>query len=358
MDLKNTLGLLALCATPLLAQAQSCASPNADGDYILGEAQGEASAMHWLTGLVWKRCSEGQTFSNGQCTGTALQKSWNAWADTEHQLLPQSFAGQSNWGINTSLSQNLLVSGAWRMAYLVESLLIAQSCSSAPFVNPTVFPNAPASVVWSGSPVSWSQSGAWRASLLGTAGVFGTRSDSYHVRLVRAGQPFAGVASPPAQTAAPSMLATFPAITLAPSSGTGQAWGGVRISGMGNPEFQLNGAGDWVKEAIVKSGDQITVRMAAPATVGTSQSAMLTLRSGQTTGTNANAANGGSEFSTPQTTTASFRATALLPPPPPPPTPSGAQAIPTLGEWAALLLSLLVGVLGWRQLRAKIAARA
>lgn len=358
MDLKNTLGLLALCATPLLAQAQSCASPNADGDYILGEAQGEASAMHWLTGLVWKRCSEGQTFSNGQCTGTALQKSWNAWADTEHQLLPQSFAGQSDWGINTSLSQNLLVSGAWRMAYLVESLGIALSCASAPFVNPTVFPDAPSSVVWSGSPVSWSQSGAWRASLLGTAGVSGTRSDSYHVRLVRAGQPFAGVASPPAQTAAPSMLATFPAITLAPSSGTGQAWGGARISGMGNPEFQLNGAGDWVKEAIVKSGDQITVRMAAPATVGTSQSAMLTLRSGQTTGTSANGANGGNEFSTPQTTTASFMVKALLPPPPPPPTPSGAQAIPTLGEWAALLLSLLVGVLGWRQLRVKMAARA
>ena len=356
MALKGTLGLLALCAAPLLVQAQSCSSPNANSDYILGEAQSEASAMHWSSGLVWKRCSEGQTFSNGQCTGTALQKTWNAWADTERQLLPQSFAGQNGWGINASLSQNLLVSGAWRMAYLVESLGIAFNCASAPFVNPTVFPDAPSSVVWSGSPVSWSQSGAWRASLLGTAGVFGARSDSYHVRLVRAGQPFAGVPSPPAQTAAPSMLATFPAITLASSSGAGQAWGGARISGAGNPEFQLNGVGNWVKEAIVKSGDHIAVRLTAPATVGSSYSATLTLRSGQTTGTSANGANGGNESTVPQTTTASFTARAL--PPPPPAAPSGAQAIPTLGEWGVLLLSLLVGLLGWRKLRAEVAVGA
>jgi hypothetical protein len=347
--LKNTLGLLALCAAPLLAQAQSCTSPNTNGDYILGEAQGEASAMHWLTGLVWKRCSEGQTFSNGQCTGTALQKSWNAWIDTERQLLPQSFAGQNSWGINASLSQNLLASGAWRMAYLVESLGVAYNCASAPFVNPTVFPDAPSSVVWSASPVIWDQSGAWRASLLGTAGVFGYRSDGYHVRLVRAGQPFAGMPSPPAQTAAPNMLATFPAITLASSTGAGQAWGGARISGAGNPEFQLNGTGAWVTEAIVKSGDQITVRLTTPSTVGSSRSATLTLRSGQTTGTSANGANGGDESTVPHTTTASFTAKAL------PPAPSGARAIPTLSEWGLLLLSLLVGMLGGRQLRAAVA---
>lgn len=69
--MKNILGLLALCAAPLLAQAQNCGSPNTDGEYILGQAQGEASAMHWPSGLVWKRCLEGQTFGSSQCIGTA-----------------------------------------------------------------------------------------------------------------------------------------------------------------------------------------------------------------------------------------------------------------------------------------------
>ena len=45
--MKKTMAWLALCAAPLLAQAQdSCTSPNSNDDYILGTADGTASAMH------------------------------------------------------------------------------------------------------------------------------------------------------------------------------------------------------------------------------------------------------------------------------------------------------------------------
>ena len=51
--MKKTMAWLALCAAPLLAQAQdNCTSPNSNDDYILGTADGTASAMHWPTGLV------------------------------------------------------------------------------------------------------------------------------------------------------------------------------------------------------------------------------------------------------------------------------------------------------------------
>ena len=50
---KTSLAWLALCAAPLLVQAQeNCTFPNSNADYILGTADGTASAMHWPTGLV------------------------------------------------------------------------------------------------------------------------------------------------------------------------------------------------------------------------------------------------------------------------------------------------------------------
>ena len=72
--MKNILTLLALCTAPLLAQASNCTGDNADAEYILGEAEGTASAMHWPTGLVWKRCVEGMSFSAGQCTARFLNE--------------------------------------------------------------------------------------------------------------------------------------------------------------------------------------------------------------------------------------------------------------------------------------------
>ena len=53
LSVKTSLAWLALCAAPLLAQAQeNCTFPNSNDDYILGTADGTASAMHWPTGLV------------------------------------------------------------------------------------------------------------------------------------------------------------------------------------------------------------------------------------------------------------------------------------------------------------------
>ena len=64
------------------------------------------------------------------------------------------------------------------------------------------------------------------------------------------------------------------------------------------------------------------------------------MRSGQTTGS-ADVATLGDETTAMQKTTASFTLTAL----------GGAQAIPTLGEWAVLLLTGLLGLLGVGALR-------
>ena len=313
LSLARWLTLLGTCTAPLLAQAQNCPTGvNMDDQYILGEADGTASAMHWPTGLVWKRCSEGQTFENGQCTGTAEIKEWNPWAETD-RLLPTSFTNQTNWEIGADFSQNLLESGGWRMAYKNELVKITEGCGNNPKVNRTVFPNTRSWYVWSGSPYAVYSGSAWYVSFYHGGASYSSRSYGYHVRLVRGGQSFDSLTSPGAQTVSAGDSATFPAFTLAPSVPAGEAWGGARISGDGNPEFQLNGTGDWVQEAIVKSGDQITVRLTAPVTVGDSHTATFTLRSGQTTFTSANASNGGNEATALQETSASFTVNAFIP---------------------------------------------
>ena len=304
--MKDILALLALCAAPLLVQAQdNCTSPNSNDDYILGTADGAASAMHWPTGLVWKRCSEGQVFDAGLCTGTAQENSWNAWAEN-NRLLPKSFTSQTSWGISADFNQNLLHSGAWRMAYRSELLELITGCLNSPKVNREVFPDTPPSYVWSGSPFASNSNFARGVEFVYGHDSYGNSSTNLPVWLVRGGQSFADL-SPDSTTGPAGQQTDFAPITLASSTGNGQAWGGARISGDGNPEFQVNG-GAWVHQAIVKSGDQIVVRLTAPAS-GT-HTATLTLRSGQTTGTSADAANGGDEYTNTNETSASFTLTA------------------------------------------------
>ncbi|WP_240933148.1 Ig-like domain-containing protein [Diaphorobacter sp. HDW4B] len=86
------------------------------------------------------------------------------------------------------------------------------------------------------------------------------------------------------------------------------AWGGARISGDGSPEFQVNGAGAWVKEAIVSSNDQLTVRMTA-GNKGTTGTATLTLHSGQTTGETTDTSTWGNGATVMQETNATFELT-------------------------------------------------
>jgi len=306
------------CAAPLLAQTHTCTPDgnNSDDNYILGEVDSALSAMHWPTGLVWKRCQEGQSFNYffGSCGGET-KATWNHWAETE-QRLPKSFQGQDTWGISAGFSQNLLDSGGWRMPYMNELRQITEDCANNLNINRTVFPSMvpwvsppfPQPTLWSGSPDASNVSRAEYFNFYtGSVSAY-PRGTNLSIHLVRGGQPFIALTSPAAQNAAtPGAAVTFGVFTLSPSMTPGQAWGGARISGDGDPQFQVNG-GAWVQQAIVKSGDTITVQLTAPITG--SRTATFTLRSGQTTGTSDDGSNLGAETTAVQTTTASFTANA------------------------------------------------
>ena len=305
MALKRTALACIAALAVLAAQAQTCTSPNTDGDYILGTAEGAASAMHWDTGLVWKRCIEGRGFASGQCT-LLTGSPGGTWVHWAGQWLPKPFSGQANFHISDSLQQNLLESGGWRMAYKTELMRIAVNCDNDPRGNRSVFPGMPSEVVWSASPDANSYDMAYGVNFRSGHESYNPLINATYALLVRGGQPFAAVAAPAARAATAGAQETFPSVTLAPHVAGGHAWGGARIAGEGEPEFQVNGSGAWVTEAIVTSGDQIAVRMRFTAGAGSTRTATLTVRSGQTTGTSDGAANGGSEATVMRQTQAAF----------------------------------------------------
>ena len=294
------------CIAPLAvltAQAQEtcggdpATAPNHSANYI---AEG-GTAMHWPTGLVWKRCLEGMAFNSasGQCTGTATPNPWQNWAT---DYLPQYFADSGSYPHSAPADRDFLTSGDWRMAYKNELVGITTACAYTPKVNRAVFPDTPSSVVWSGSPLVGYPANAWFVLFdNGFAGFDSRNGGGGHVRFVRGGQPFADLASPPALTVAAGAQQASSLFILAPRAG-GKAWGGARIAGDGIPQFQVNNR-PWVTEAIVTSGDQIAMRLTAGA-AGSTRTATLTVRSGQTTGTNA--AGKGLESTTVVEKTASF----------------------------------------------------
>ncbi|GAB2460786.1 hypothetical protein GCM10027082_09430 [Comamonas humi] len=295
----------ALCVLPLWTAAQDC-PPSASADYILGEAQGMPSAMHWDSGLVWARCAAGQAWDGASCTGAAAEAYWYHWTENS-ALLPQSFAGQERLDIATGPDQNPLARGGWRLPYRSELAGIGAGCSSGPRINQAVFP-ATSAWVWTASPHPEFPELAWAANLHGGYTDIAYKPIPLPVLLVRGGQPFAPLQpSGPLAATAGQEVQSGP-IVLEAAAGT-LAWGGMRIAGAGDPAFQVND-GPWTREAIVASGDIIRVRLTAPAAVGEAQSATLTLRSGQTTGTAANAANAGGESTTVQESTAIFSVSA------------------------------------------------
>lgn len=278
--------------------------------YILGEIGGDAVAMHWHSGLVWKRCVEGRSGAGCESGGQATTGLWHGWAANH---LPLSFSGQDAWGVSADTNVNRLASGDWRMAYVKELEVLATGCGGIPMINHTVFPNTPYSYhAWSGSPNAGNTSQAWLMYYgMGNA-LSNSRLLDLHIRLARGGQPFSPLASPVARQARAGSRIVVGSVTLTPASGNGAAWGGARIQGDGNPEFQINGDGPWLTEAVVTSGDTLTVRMIAGSS-GDVRTATLTLRGAQTTGTSDGGGNGGNEFTVPYQSQAVFTTQAIHP---------------------------------------------
>lgn len=82
----------------------------------------DGTVTHLKTGLMWKRCAEGQNWSGATCSGNALTFGW----DTAIALTSSS-SGHSDWRMPTAL----------------ELLTLVEYNRLAPAVNEAVFPSTP-----------------------------------------------------------------------------------------------------------------------------------------------------------------------------------------------------------------------
>ena len=140
-----------------------------DSDYI---DHGDGTVTHAPSGLMWQRCSKGQAWSVGTCSGSATNYSWD-----QATALTETYAGQSDW----------------RLPTVAELQTLVDYTTTASALNATIFPGTPKISFWSSSAYVSNPSNAW-AVTFSYGGSFGaTKSNVYPVRLVRVAPLVAGL---------------------------------------------------------------------------------------------------------------------------------------------------------------------
>ncbi|WP_200153020.1 DUF1566 domain-containing protein [Chromatium okenii] len=136
-------------------------------DTFVDNADGTVTQSN--TGLMWAKCSEGQSGTN--CTGDAKKMNWSA-------------------ALTAANNSNLGGYNDWRLPNFKELQALVDYSRYNPAIDTTQFPNTPGSWFWSGSPDAFNSNYAW-----GVHFGYGFANDDYrsndvHVRLVRGGQSF------------------------------------------------------------------------------------------------------------------------------------------------------------------------
>ena len=127
----------------------------------------DGTVTHKRTGLIWQRCSVGQTWTGSSCSGTASPYTYDA-----ALALTSTFAGHSDW----------------RVPNANELLSIVEYGAYNPAINQTLFPNTPNAWYWSSSPVANYSDFAWIVDFYGGYDDWDGKDGNGYVRLVRSGQ--------------------------------------------------------------------------------------------------------------------------------------------------------------------------
>ncbi len=137
------------------------------------------------TGLIWMRCSVGQTWTDGACTGEAEKLSWN---QAMERAGGYEWAGQRGWRMPTLEELHTLVYCSSGRRFAFEGDGTGGACEGdyrRPTILEAVFPGTPVGNYWSGTPHPVYSHAALGASFANGAVGAGSRNEYVHVRLVR-----------------------------------------------------------------------------------------------------------------------------------------------------------------------------
>jgi Protein of unknown function (DUF1566) len=128
---------------------------------------GNGTATHKRTGLIWQRCSVGQTWTGSSCSGTENYYTYN-----QAIAITSIFAGYSDW----------------RVPNANELLSIVEYGTYGSAINLIPFPNTPSTWFWSSSPLASDTIYAWAVGFNSGYSWGAGKYYGYAVRLVRGGQ--------------------------------------------------------------------------------------------------------------------------------------------------------------------------
>lgn len=190
--------LAAMLVAPPVFAAVTCTTENTALPEMTPTADftdnGDGTVTHARTGLVWMRCSLGQTWDGAACTGTAATYTWQqalqVAADVNSGASNADGDGQAGYAGQTD----------WRLPNRRELESIVERRCYRPAINEALFPNTPyepdvdvriskAGFVWSSSPYVSHAGSAWVVDFGTGGGVYAElKTNALRVRLVRAGQ--------------------------------------------------------------------------------------------------------------------------------------------------------------------------
>lgn len=157
--MKHMLLTVLFAAHALVATAACPSWPTAERFVSSG-----AEVTDQRTGLVWARCSVGQSWDGSTCNGSA-----------------------STFIQEGALAHAQAQSG-WRLPNVKELASLADKGCANPAIDSTAFPSTPSGWYWSSSPTVGTSSRAWNVDF-GNGNVNDNdRVNPYAVRLVRANQ--------------------------------------------------------------------------------------------------------------------------------------------------------------------------
>lgn len=169
LKLGNTAIFVLICVS-FNSHAQNCLSTNISESVpinFIDHRDGTVSDIS--TGLMWQKCSNGQS-GNNCSNGSVLIYSWQA-------------ALQLVIDINTGYG--LANYKDWRLPNINELHSIVERQCYDPAINLTVFPATPSLGFWSSSPASFDSAYSWFVNFAIGYDNWDVKYDNYAVRLVR-----------------------------------------------------------------------------------------------------------------------------------------------------------------------------
>jgi len=260
---------LVLSLAPLPSWAGTCQAGNANDNLPVLQPTVDftdnldGTVTHNKTGLMWKRCAEGQTWNGTTCTGTASTQNWSA---------SLTLARNSSYASHTD----------WRLPNIKELMSIAETCGYNPSLNASIFPNAAVShPFWSSTLSSGTEAHIADLSVA-TFNPFTITWNNSYALLVRDG-PALDTFDLLTSDAAPDAFSFTPQTNVALSTVTTSNT--ITVSGINytapvsvtGGQYSINGGGYSTAVGFVWNGDTVTVRQTSSASTSTTTTATLTI---------------------------------------------------------------------------------